>query len=172
VRRWGRPPSFTAAILALLAGCEPQGDRPALSSLGPAVTVDPTRLVGTWRCRDLNPYPDQPSQVITTDYAADGTFRSSSVIPGRGPLGAIEVAQRGRWSVANDELVTDDIKTEARSVDGNTETDAYAKASAELIDAMGRDRPAASEVLRLDERRLTLRPVDVTDPPVIGCTRS
>ena len=46
-----------------------------------------------------------------------------------------------------------------------------AKASAELIDAMGGGEPAASEVLRLDARRLTLRPAEVTDPPVIGCAR-
>ena len=61
--------------------------------------------------------------------------------------------------------------TDARALDGNTETDALAKASAALLDAMGEGKPAASEVLRLDARRLTLRPADVTDPPVIGCTR-
>ena len=48
-----------------------------------------------------------------------------------------------------------------------------AKAGAELIDADGRGPgPRASEVLRLDRRRLTLRPGGRRrDPPVIGCSR-
>ena len=110
--------------------------------------------------------------MIATSYGADGAFVSESEIPGRGPLGPITVTQRGRWSIAEGRLLTQDVTTQARALDGDTETDALVKASAELIDAMGRDQPAASEVLRLDERRLTLRPADVTDPPVLGCTRS
>lgn len=155
----------------MLLGCEPASDRPVLSALPESNVLDPVVLIGTWRCRDLNPYPGQASQVITTTYAPDGTFVSVSEVAGQGPVGAIAVIQRGRWSVAANRLLTHDVTTDARAVDGNTETDALAKASAALIDALGKDLAAASEVLRLDARRLTLRPADMTDPPVIGCTR-
>ena len=40
-----------------------------------------------------------------------------------------------------------------------------------MLDLVGGRAPLASEILRLDARRLNLRPVGVTDPPVIGCTR-
>jgi hypothetical protein len=171
VARFCRRPLRVACLLLFFAACEPQSDRPALSSLPAAATLDSSLLVGTWRCRDLNPYPGQASQVITTTYGQDGAYVSESEIAGRGPVGAIAVVQRGRWSVDANQLLTHDVVTDARALDGNTETDALAKASAELIDAMGEGRPAASEVLRLDTRRLTLRPADVTDPPVIGCIR-
>ena len=44
-------------------------------------------------------------------------------------------------------------------------------ASAQTIDLVSAGKPMASLVLRLDARRLTLRPAEVTDPPVIGCLR-
>ena len=137
----------------------------------PVAEVDAGLLAGSWRCRDLNPYPGQPPQVIATSYAADGTFVSESELPGRGPIGPIAVTQRGRWSVEDGRLVPRDVTTTARALDGNTETDALAKASAEMLDLVGGDTPLASEILRLDARRLNLRPAGVTDPPVIGCTR-
>jgi hypothetical protein len=137
----------------------------------PVTAVDAGLLAGTWRCRDLNPYPGQPPQVVATTYAMDGSFVSESELPGRGPVGPIAVTQRGRWSVEGSQLVTRDVTTSARALDGNTETDALAKASAEMLDLVGGKTPLASEILRLDSRRLNLRPAGVTDPPVIGCTR-
>jgi hypothetical protein len=137
----------------------------------PAAEVEAGLLAGTWRCRDLNPYPGQPAQVIATTYAADGTFVSESELPGHGPVGPIAVTQRGRWTVHDRQLLTRDVTTAARALDGNSETDALAKASAEMLDLLGGRTQLASEILRLDARRLNLRPVGVTDPPVIGCTR-
>ena len=155
----------------LLGACEPESDRPALAAYRPGEPVVADALVGTWRCSDLNPYPDQPRQAVTTTYAADGSFESGSIIPERGPVGAIQVTQRGRWSVADGRLVTSEVVTEAHATDGNTSTEALALASAQTIDLMSGGKPMASEVLRLDARRLTLRPAEVTDPPVIGCLR-
>ena len=72
--------------------------------------------------------------------------------------------QRGRWSIDAGRLVTSDVVTDAHAMDGNTSTEALAKASAQMVDAMSAGKPAASEVLRLDARRLTLRPADVDRP--------
>jgi hypothetical protein len=159
------------AILLLAAACEPASDRPALASFGPGGPVEPALVVGVWRCSDLNPLPDQPLQAITTTYAEDGSYSAQSQVPERGPLGPIAVTQRGRWAIEGDRLVTSEVVTEAHAVDGNTRTDAFAKASAQIVDAMSAGKPAASRVLRLNARRLTLRPLDVKDPPVIGCLR-
>ncbi len=110
--------------------------------------------------------------MIVTTYGSDGSFVSES--RDRRPVARLErllssSAAAGRWRMAA--CVTRDVATRARALDGDTETDAMAKAGAELIDAMGHAEPAASEILRLDARRLTLRPAGVTDPPVIGCIR-
>jgi hypothetical protein len=109
--------------------------------------------------------------VITTIYDACGGYLSESEIPGRRPVGPIAVVQRGRWSIEGNRLLTAEVVTEARALDGNTETDALAKASAALLDAMSGDQPAASQILRLDAKRLTVQPLDVVDPPSIGCMR-
>ena len=159
------------ALLALTA-CAVPIERPEITTPTGAGPVETALLIGDWQCRDLNPLPGQPPQTIATRYADDGSFRSVSELPVHGPIGPIEIAQHGQWSLDGDRLITSDVTTAARALDGNGETDAYAKAGAELIDAMGAGRPAASRVLLLDQTRLTLRPVDVSDPPVVGCTRS
>ena len=163
-----------AALLMLLAlaGCTVSPERPEVVAPTGGGPVEASLLIGNWQCRDLNPLPGQPPQTVATRYADDGSFRSVSEVPMHGPIGPIEIEQRGRWALDGDRLITSDVTTAARALDGNSETDAYAKAGAELIDAMGAGRPVASRVLLLDPARLTLRPADVTDPPVVGCTRS
>ena len=38
--------------------------------------VDRERIVGTWQCRDLNPYPDQIDQLVRETYDADGSYHA------------------------------------------------------------------------------------------------
>ena len=168
--RCRRPPRV-AWLLLPLAACEPESDRPALSSLPAAATLDSSLLVGYLALPRPQPLsrPGEPGdhhhlrrrrglcQRVRDPRARPAGRRSGD--PAR-PL----VDRRGAPA-------DPDVITQARALDGDTETDALAKASAELVDAMSRGKPAASEVLRLDARRLTLRPADVTDPPVIGCAR-
>ena len=170
----GCAPQREAALLTLLAlaACAAPLERPEVTTPTGGGPVEAALLIGDWQCRDLNPLPGQPPQTVATRYADDGSFRSTSELPVHGPIGPIEIVQQGRWALDGDRLTTSDVRTAARALDGNSETDAYAKAGAELIDAMGAGRPVASRVLLLDPARLTLRPVDVTDPPVVGCTRS
>jgi hypothetical protein len=162
------------ALLTLLAlaGCVVPLERPEIATPAGGGPVEAALLIGDWQCRDLNPLPGQPPQTVATRYADDGSFRSLSELPVHGPIGPIEIVQQGRWALDGDRLTTSDVTTAARALDGNGETDAYARAGAELVDAMGAGRPVASRVLLLDSARLTLRPVDVSDPPVVGCTRS
>lgn len=167
-----RQPGIVLLGLAL-AGCA-TGDlppRPAVPLPAPAIHIDPAQLVGTWICRDLNPYPDQPEQTVVTTYEDDGAFVSESHAPARGGIGAIIVTARGRWAVADHRLITSGLRTEARAADGDRQTDLLAKASAQMVDAMSAAEPDTSEVLALDPARLLLRPVGVDDPPVIACTR-
>ena len=157
-----------------LTGCATGSDlppRPAVPMPEPAAHVDLAQLVGTWTCRDLNPYPDQPEQTVVTTYDDGGAFVSESHTPARGGIGAIIVTARGQWAVADDRLVTSGLRTEARAADGDRQTDLLAKAGAQMVDAMSAAAPDTTEILALDPARLLLRPIGVDDPPVIACTR-
>lgn len=154
-----------------LVGCATQPTRPEIATPLPTGPVEQALLIGLWSCRDLNPLPGQPVQAITTRYADDGRFQSVSHLPARGGMGPLRIGQQGRWSVEGDQLVTTEVKTVARTADGNTEMDAMAQAGADLIDLMAGDAPHASQILRLDRQELVLRPVDMQDPPMIGCSR-
>lgn len=164
-----------AAMLCLsLGACATTGGlppRPTVELPAPPTTVDARQLVGTWRCQDLNPYPEQPQQTVVATYAADGSFVTESRTAAHGPIGAISATARGSWEVRDGRLRTSDVHTEARAVDGDRQTDILAKASAELVDAMSAAKPDATEILALDPAQLLLRPVAVDDPPVIACTR-
>ena len=86
-------------------------------------------------------------------------------------MGPLRLGQQGRWSIEGDRLITSEVKTTARTADGNTEMDAMAQAGAELVDLMAGKAPQASQILALDRQQLVLRPAAMADPPVIGCAR-
>lgn len=165
-----RPEVALLAGLALL-GCASPLLRPEIAAPEPTGPIDAAALVGPWSCRDLNPLPTQPLQTVTTSYAADGGFVSVSEIPGRPAAPPIRVSQAGRWHIDGDQLITSEVRTTARAVGGDPETDAMLQASAELIDRVGINRKMASAILRLDASELLLRPAEIADPPIIGCDR-
>ena len=141
------------AGLALL-GCASPPVRPEIAAPEPTGPIDAAALAGSWSCRDLNPLPSQPVQTVTTSYAADGSFVSVSEIIGRIPAPPIRVRQAGRWHIDGDQLITSEVRTTAKAVGGDPETDALLQASAELIDQVGTDREMASAILRLDGSEL------------------
>lgn len=164
-----------AALLCLgLGACATTGDlppRPTVELPASPTTVDARQLVGTWRCQDLNPYPEQPQQTVVATYAADGSFVTESRTEAQGQIGAIVATARGSWEVRAGQLVTSGVRTEARAADGDQQTDILAKASAELVDALSGTNPNVSEILELEASRMIARPLGSDDPPVIACTR-
>lgn len=163
---------FGVALL-LVTGCATGGDtprRPAVSVADEVSAVDRAAVVGSWQCRELNPYPEVPTVATTTTYRADGSFTSEGRSAARPPLGAVEITATGNWSVEGGAIVTSGVTTEASSADAWT--DMMAGVAARLVDSFGgpEDR-AAGEVLKLTRAELVLRPSGVEDPPVIACTR-
>jgi hypothetical protein len=167
-----------AGVLAamLVAGCTGAGGdpprRPAVAVADDVNAVDGGQVVGTWQCRELNPLPEIPQQIIVTTYEADGTFLSESRSAPRPPLGAMLVTVRGWWAVEGDRIVTSGVTTEAHAADGDAWTDMMAGLGASFVNSLGeRGSAGAGEVLRLGAGELVLRPLGVEDPPVIACTR-
>ena len=157
--------------MVCLAGCTTQPNRSEIATPLPSAEIDASLLVGQWVCHDLNPLPGQPVQAITARYADDGRFQSASELPARRGIGPLRLGQQGRWRIEGGRLITSDVRTTARTANGNTEMDAMAQAGAELVDLMAGKKPQASEILTLDRQQLVLRPVEMVDPPVIGCVR-
>lgn len=166
---------FLVLEIVLLAGCAGAGgdppQRPVASVTDRVGAVDRDLVVGTWQCRELNPYPELPEQTIATTYQADGAFVSESRSAPRPPLGAMLITARGRWSVDGGHIATSDVETAAGSADGDAWTNLMAQAGASIMNSFGgSETRSTSEVLELDRSELLLRPVGVEDPPVIACS--
>jgi hypothetical protein len=164
-------------MMLVLVGCAADGGdappaRPSVNVQDQVGAVDRERIVGAWQCRDLNPYPGQVDQIVNETYAADGAYRAESHPAPRPPLGALVVTVRGQWSCAGDKVVTSGLTTEARSADGDANTDLLAGLGAQFVNSYAANQAdGAADVLELGPDRLVLRPVGVADPPVIACTR-
>jgi hypothetical protein len=167
----------SVGLLLALAGCAADGGdaplaRPTVNVRDQVGPIDRARIVGAWQCRDLNPYPDQVDQIVRESYAADGSYRAESHPAPRPPLGALVVTVGGTWAVAGDKVVTSGLTTEARSADGNADTDLLAGLGAQFVNSYAANQAdGAADVLELGPDRLVLRPVGVDEPPVIACTR-
>jgi hypothetical protein len=165
---------FVVAGALLLAGCATGGGeaprRPAVSVADQVGTVDRSLLVGTWQCRDLNPYSGAPQQTVTQTFGADGTFRGDSSVSGEGPVGLIQVSAVGKWAVQGERLVTSDVTTKASSADPTMNL--IAGLTSQYLNSQPPSlRDGSSDVLELTRSRLVTRPAGIDDPPVIACTR-
>lgn len=168
-------PYASLAAVGVLAACVGGGSapgRPAVSLADEVGAIDRDLVVGTWQCRELNPYPERPLQAITTTYEADGRFTGQGRSAEGGPVGGMIVDVWGSWAVEGDQLVASDVRTEARAADDNPAINMLAGLGAAIANTMmATQREGASDVLRLTPNDLVMRPIGVQDAPVIACTR-
>lgn len=165
-----------AGMAALLAGCTAGGGdaprRPVVDRPDQIGTIDRELIVGTWQCRELNPYPNAPLRGTTITYRGDGSFESQGRSETQGPLGAILAESRGQWQVQGDRIVASNVTTTARAADGNPMTNVLAGLGASIANSiMAWQDDGTSDVLTLTGNELVMRPIGVEDPPVIACMR-
>jgi hypothetical protein len=124
--------AFTAAIASLtfLAACD-TGDfaafdtspsRPQVDIPKEVTTVSTAELVGSWTCRELNPYPDTPRVTIAMTFAADGTMAAESTLPmeqAMSGMGDMLMTWTGDWMVEGDRLLTTGTEVETVMADGS-----------------------------------------------------
>jgi len=166
------------ATAVLLAGCAMTGGggearRPPVSVADEVTAVQRDMLLGTWRCRELNPYPGVPKASRTITFDKDGTVVAEMLTEDDPRYGAIQGTSRGLWSVEGDRLVMDKMKLEAKAAEGNTDpfTGVLTGLTTTIANTLMRDQQAStSEVLKLSRHELVFRTV-VADPPVVACTR-
>lgn len=159
---------FLAACTGSSGGDTPR--RPALDVADGVTGVDRDMIVGTWQCRELNPYPELPQQVTTITYKADGTFTGEGRTQARPPFGPMTSTSSGKWRVEDGQIVTSDVAIDAGSEDAFTNV--MAGITSSIANTLGMTQAqGAGDVLELSRNRLTFRPVGIEDPPTFSCTR-
>lgn len=164
------------AAIMLLTGCTGMGGggetpkRPPVNVADQVQQIDRNKLVGTWQCRELNPYPEIPSRTTTLTYAKDGTLSGMGHSEAKPPFAEMTVKVTGKWAVDGDQITTSDIKTEAGSADEFTNV--IAGIGSSIVNTFSKSQPQGSgDVLELTQHKLVFRGVGVEDPPIFSCTR-
>lgn len=166
--------------LALVAACDPGGlhpfgadaKRPEMSVAKEVTMVSASELVGTWTCRELDPYPDQPDIASTITIDADGTMSSQSLLPiGEAMPGNPDMVMTvmGDWQVDGDRLVTSNSEVDVVAADGSGGDlmDLMSNAAAYFVDQAGDN---SSEIFRVTASDLVMRGDD-PDAPTMSCLR-
>lgn len=173
-------PSAALVALGLLAGCDTAGFDPlGTSASRPAVSVtkevnmaSPEELVGSWTCRELNPYPDQPAVSTTLILDADGTVRSRALLPMAAEVpGATDMimTMTGSWKVEGDRLVTSDTDVEMTAADGST-GGMSAMMNSIAASFMDRAGDSTAEIFKVTATELVMRG-DEADAATVACLR-
>ena len=172
----------TAALssLLLVAACDGGGldsfgagpSRPEVSVAKEVTMVSATELVGTWTCRELNPYPDQPEITSTITINADGTMSSEALLPMADTMpGAPDMVMTmaGEWQIEGDRLITSNSEVDMVAADGSEGGMASLMSSAaEFMSDQTTD--GTSEIFRITASDLVMRGDD-PDAPTIACQR-
>jgi hypothetical protein len=176
---WAARVGLAGAAAALLAGCamnDGGGDevrRPVVGVADEVATVQSGMLVGTWRCRELNPYPQLPKASRTFTFDADGTLVAETLTEDDPRYGSMQGTSRGNWSVEGDRLLMKNMTLEAKAAEGNTNpfTGMLTGLTTAIANSFMRDQQDGSfDVLELTGSELALRGIG-EDPPVFACTR-
>jgi hypothetical protein len=176
MRGWSGRTGLAAAVL--LTGCAVGGGggdvrRPSVTVADEVTAIDRGMLVGSWGCRELNPYPELPRATRTITFAGDGTVVAETLTGDDPRYGPLRGTSRGTWSVEGDRFALRDMRIEAGAAEGspNPFGAVLGGLAGTVANTFFRDRMGgASDVLRLTRGELVFRPV-AEDPPVVACTR-
>jgi hypothetical protein len=168
------------ASTALLAACDVSDfdplaasqSRPQVTIAKEVTTVSSAELVGSWACRELDPYPEQPAVTTTIELSADGTMASEALLPMAGTMpGASDMlmTMTGNWRVEGDRLITTDTDVEMTSAGGGAGglSSIMQSAAAFFADQAG---DGNAEIFRVTASELVMRD-EGPDAPTVACLR-
>jgi hypothetical protein len=157
-----------ALILGACTGTtEPPPQRTPVSVADRVDSIDRNLLVGTWQCREMNPYPGAPAHTTTVTYRADGTFAGEGSTGGA--MSGLSLQSSAKWRIEGDQLVMSDQDSSATSE--NPVLSVLGSLGSAIADQMTAGETARSDILQLDSGHLVWRVAGIEDPPVMSCTR-
>ena len=131
-------------------------ERPAWQGTDQVGDVPPESLVGVWRVRELNPYPDAEPQDVTIEYRDDGTV-SGRIVP-RGPsanaFGDIAFQMNGQWKV--DAGIVSHSDVEMETIGDN----AFARMMSGVVNGLERDLGGSADIQELGADRIVMLGTD------------
>jgi hypothetical protein len=168
------------ASLTLLAACDvadldafgSSPSRPQIDIPKEVTTVSSAEVVGSWSCRELDPYPDMPDVTIAMTFAADGTMSAESTVPMEQTMpgtGDMLMTWTGDWTVEGDRLVTTGTEVETVMADGS-DTGLAGMMNQFIARFSDRAGDGNAEVLRISATELVMRDQS-PDAPTIACMR-
>lgn len=161
-----------AGCAGLDGGSSSPPPRPTVSVPDEVQSIDRSKLVGTWTCRELNPMQGAPVLTSVNTYNADGTFTGTSKGSSDGQALPFVTSVTGNWAIQGDRIVSSNIKTSAKSSDGNPAMDMIAGLGSSIANTMiEKEPPGLGNVLKLTSTELVVKAEGVDNPPVISCTR-
>lgn len=167
------------ASTTLLAGCDvgelesaaPGQSRPPVALAKDVTAVSTAELVGSWSCRELDPYPGQPAVTTTIGLAADGSMSSEALLPVAATssgTSAMLVRTTGKWQVEGDRLVTTDTRVDVVAADGGGAFPPVVQGvAAAFADRAG---DGSAEIFRITASELVMRD-QAPDAPAVACAR-
>ena len=169
----------TAAIasLTLLAACD-VGDfgsspsRPQINIPKEVTTVSADEVVGSWTCRELNPYPDMPDVAIDMTFDADGSMAAESTIPMAQTMpgaGDMLMTWTGQWSVEGNRVITSATEVETVMADGS-DTGLAGMLNHFIASFRDQAEDMNAEILQISATELVMRD-DHPDAATIACMR-
>lgn len=167
------------AAAGLLAACETGDMNPFASESRPPVTVakevtmvSAAELVGTWTCRELDPYPDQPAIETKLDIRPDGTLTSEALLPMEQEMagaGDLIMTIKADWRVEGDRMVTENTEATTRAADGSTGgVSAFINQAMAAFGELAAD--GTTEIFKVDAQELVMRGEEA-DAPTVSCRR-
>jgi|GEM_PF-2005420 len=175
-----RAATTAIASLILLAACD-SGDfaaldtspsRPQIDVPKEVTTVSRDEIVGSWTCRELDPYPDTPEVTIAMSFAADGTMAAESTVPMEQAMpgaGDMLMTWTGDWMVEGDRLMTSGTEVETVTADGR-DTGLTGMINQFVASFTDRAEDMNAEVLRITATELVMRDQS-PDAATIACLR-
>lgn len=173
-------PSAIASLM-LLAACDvadldtfgSSPSRPQIDIPKEVTTVSSAEVVGTWSCRELDPYPDMPNVTIAMAFAADGTMSAESTVPMEQTMpgaGDMLMTWTGDWAVEGDRLITTGTEVETVMADGS-DTGLAGMLNQFIARFSDQAGDSNAEVLRVTATELVMRNEE-PDAPTLACLRA
>jgi hypothetical protein len=174
---------LAASIAVLpLAACATGGSdssspkRPVVKVVDQVGPIDRQMVIGTWTCRELNPFPNMPRTVQTVTYQADGKAENAAVVDTAATAGLpakFNASFSYDWSVAGEQIIASNVQSSITAADDGAGSTLLAPIAQMMASSfVDQAEPGTSNVLELTKTTLVMSAANMEDPPIISCARS
>lgn len=172
-----------SVVVLPLAACATGGSdgsspkRPVIKVADQVGPIDRQLVIGTWTCRELNPFPNMPSTLQTVTYQADGTAKNAAVVDAATTASGLPAKFNASfsydWSVAGEQIIASNVQSTITAADDGAGSTLLAPIAQMMASTFAdQAQPGTSNVLELTTTSLVMSAANMEDPPIVSCRRS